>query len=184
MTAGTDSFMGKAMPILGNVTLTSETAATDILTITPASSQTGNAVALSVNTSTANAIKISWTSTGAIAATAGANANAILVSPSSKSVMNCVVMYDGIASAGAPVNTCVAFLGVNGSVYTNGPGYLLAVAGSLGTMGTGVHFTNNPVVVGLTMTADPTSDSVYAGIKCLFGSKAYYILAVPDSSLS
>lgn len=42
MAQGSDSFMGKAMPILGNVTLTGETAADDILTITGATSQSGD----------------------------------------------------------------------------------------------------------------------------------------------
>ena len=42
MATGTDSFMGKAMPIVGNATLTGETAADDILTITGASSQSGD----------------------------------------------------------------------------------------------------------------------------------------------
>lgn len=42
MATGTDSFGGMGMPIVGNVTLTSETAGDDVLTITGASSQTGD----------------------------------------------------------------------------------------------------------------------------------------------
>lgn len=42
MATGTDSFLGKAMPIVGNVTLTSETAGDDVFTITGASSQAGD----------------------------------------------------------------------------------------------------------------------------------------------
>ena len=46
MATGTDSFMGKAMPILGNATLTGETAADDVLTITGATSQAGDLLVL------------------------------------------------------------------------------------------------------------------------------------------
>jgi len=42
MAKGTDSFMGKAMPLVGNVEFISETAADDAITITGAASQSGD----------------------------------------------------------------------------------------------------------------------------------------------
>jgi len=181
MATGTDSFMGKAMPITGNVTLTSETAADDILTITSATSQTGNSLVINgLASSAANAIKISVTSTGAMAANASVNANAILVQASSKSVMNAVLMYDSVGGVtSAQVNTAVALLGSNG---TKAPTYFLTM-GSTGGPGEGAAADNGFLDAALTLNSANTKLS-WAGLKCLFGSKAYYILACPDSNLA
>jgi len=46
MATGNDSFMGKAVPILGNTQITSETAGDDLLTLTGATSQTGDLLVL------------------------------------------------------------------------------------------------------------------------------------------
>lgn len=181
MATGTDSFMGKAMPIGGNVSLTSETAADDILTIVSATSQTGNSLVInSLASSAANAIKISVTSTGAMAANASVNANAILVQASSKSVLNCVVMYDSVGGVtSAQVNSAVALLGTNG---TKAPTNFLTI-GSTGGPGEGAAATNGFLTVGLTSNTACTK-AAWAGLKCLFGSKAYYVMALPDTNLS
>jgi len=211
MAAGTQSFMGKALPITGNATITGVTAATDVLTITGAASQsgdflvvkdsastehlvvsssglmtvtsftaTGNLTFNGLSSSNLNAITIAVTTTGAIVADITASvANAIYVKSSSKSAFNSVLMYDSLASAAASVSSVNMFLGVNGSL---APDYFLSLGTS--TIGQGAAGDNGFLNAGITLTADPTSDSVYAGIKCLFGSKAYYILAVPDSSIT
>jgi len=172
--------MGRGMPISGNVTLTSLTAATDILTLANATSQTGAAIALTVASSAQNGIKISVTSTGAMAANASVNANAILVQASSKSVLNAVVMYDSVGGVtSAQVNSAVAFLGTNG---TKAPTYFLTVGGT-GGPGEGAATDNGFLDVGLTSNTAATK-AAWGGIKCLFGSKMYYILAIPDSNLS
>lgn len=211
MATGTDSFMGKAMPILGNTTLTGETAADDILTITAATSQSGDyfvcenstgtehfvisssglvtmtsmsvsgTITKTVSSSAANGLVISVTSTGAMAAgyTVGANANAILVQPSSKAIMNAVVMYDSVgASASSQVNDANSFLAVNGS---KAPLYFLQMWGS--AMGLGAAADCDFLDVGLTSNTAATK-AAWAGIKCLFGSKMYYILAIPDTNLT
>jgi len=180
MTAGTNSYNGLALPLNGNATMTSLTAASDILTLANATSQTGNALSLTVASSTMNGIKISVTSTGAMAANASKNANAILIQASSKSVLNCAIMYDSVGGVtSAQANTAVAFLGVNG---TKAPTYFLTV-GTTGGPGEGAAADNGFVDVGLTSNSAATK-AAYAGIKILLGSKMYYILAVPDSNLS
>jgi hypothetical protein len=182
MTAGTQSFMGKALPISGNATFTGETAATDILTITSATAQTGDSLVINgINSTTANGIKINVTSTGAMAASAAENCNAILVQASSKSVLNCVVFYDSEPSGAtaASVSSAVAFLGSAG---TKAPAYFLTMGGT-GGPGEGAATTNGYFTAGLTSNTAATK-AAFGGIKCLFGSKAYYILAVPDSNLT
>lgn len=211
MAEGTKTYEGLAVPLFGESEIKGQTAATDILTITGATSQSGDYLVCQNSTGTehfvvsssglvtitsfsnsgastfsglssssANAIKISVTSTGAMAANASVNANAILVQASSKSVMNCVVMYDSVGGVtSAQVNTAVAFLGSNG---TKAPTYFMTIGGT-GGPGEGAATTNGFLNVGLTSNSAATKAS-YAGIKCLFGSKAYYILAVPDSNLA
>lgn len=205
MAQGTDSFMGKAMPIVGNVTLTGETPADDIFTITGSTSQTGDYFVVedssgtelfvidssgyiegtihnTLSSSALNGITIAVTTTGALADAYQTEdlACAIVVAPSSKAVFNAIIMYDSEgAAAGSQVNDCNVFFAVNGSV---GPHYFISVGAS--QIGLGAPADNGFVNAGATMTADPTSDSVYAGIKILLGSKDYYLLAVPDSSLT
>lgn len=181
MTKGNSSFMGRGMSLEGNSEMVSETAGTDILTITSATAQTGNSLVIDgISSSTANAIKINVSSTGAMAASAAENANAVLVQASSKSVLNCVVFYDSEPSGAtaASVSTAVAFLGSAG---TKAPTYFLTMGGT-GGPGEGAATTNGYFTAGLTQNTAATKAAV-GGIKCLFGSKAYYILAVPDSNL-
>ena len=199
MAEGNKTYEGLAVPLLGESEIKQQVAATDILTITGASGMTGDFLVfqdnsgtevfviesggqptLAISSSTANAMKISVTSTGAMAANASVNANAILVQASSKSVMNAVVMYDSVGGVtSAQVNTAVAFLGSNG---TKAPTYFLTMGGT-GGPGEGAATTNGYLTVGLTSNTAATK-AAYGGIKCLFGSKAYYILAVPDSNLA
>lgn len=181
MATGTDSFMGKAMPILGNTTLTGETVGDVILTVTAPTAQTADIMVLGdLNSSASNALKIKLSSTGAIAATAALNANAILVQGSSKSAINCLLMYDSVGASGsATVSTATAFLGSNG---TKAPTYLMTVGGTAAPS-QGAATSNGFLTVGLTANTAATK-AAWAGLKCLFGSKAYYVLAIPDTNLS
>lgn len=192
MAEGSITYEGLAVPLYGESEIQQQTAATDILTLTGASSITGDYLVMQdssgnedivfhgLSSSAYNAIQINVRSTGAIAANASVNANAILVQASSKSVINCVVMYDSVGGVtSAQVNTAVAFLGSNG---TKAPTYFLTVGGT-GGPGEGAATTNGFLEVALTSNSAATKAS-YAGLKCLFGSKAYYILTVPDSNLA
>lgn len=200
MATGTNTFMGKAVPIDGESQITAITAANDILTLTGATSHTGDffvcenstgaelfVIDVSGNMTTAGAFQISSsattgavmievTSTGAIAEGA-ITSHAVHVDASSKSVLNAIIGYN--TGGGTEVGSCDAFFAVHGS---KAPTYLFSVGAT--AIGVGAAADNGFVDAGLTMTADPTSDSVYAGIKCLLGSKVYYVLAVPDSSMT
>lgn len=216
MAEGNETYEGLAVPLFGESEIVQQTAATDIITLTGAGSQSGDFLVCQTNTGTenlvvsssglvtsavgmtmtavtasaestfsglsssaANGITISVTSTGAMAANASVNANAILVQASSKSVINAVVMYDNVGSVSAQVNTAVAFLGNNG---TKAPTYFLTVGGT-GGPSEGAAVTNGFLEIAKTSNTTATK-AAWAGLKCLFGSKAYYILAVPDTNLS
>ena len=192
MAEGNETWEGGAVPLFGESEIQAQTAANDILTLTGAASHTGDFLVMQNSTGTEylvfnqmsssanNAIHIKVSSTGAMAANASVNANAILVQASSKSVMNAVVMYDSVGGVtSAQVNTAVAFLGSNG---TKAPTYFLTVGGT-GGPGEGAAADNGFLDAALTLNAAATKAS-FAGLKCLFGSKAYYILAVPDTNLA
>jgi len=190
MAEGNETWEGGAVPLFGESEIQAQTAANDILTLTGASSHTGDFLVMQnssgaemivfnqLSSSANNAITIAISSTGAMAANASANGNAILVQPTSNANFNCVVMYDNTATS-AQVNSATAYLGVNG---TKAPTYFLTV-GTTGGPGEGAAADNGFLDVGLTGNTAATK-AAYAGIKCLFGSKAYYILAVPDSNLA
>ena len=209
MATGTDSFMGKAMPILGNATLTGETAADDILTITGATSQSGDYFVIENSTGTeyfvidssgyiasemtfsesinaaamsdskSNAITIAVTNTAALTAAnvAADITNAIIIQPASNAIMKSVVMYDNDVSAGQ-ASTCEAFLAVNGSTP---PDYFMQLWGS--AMGLGAAADQGFLDASMACNALATKAN-WAGLKCLFGSKVYYVMALPDTNLS
>jgi len=161
MATGTDAFMGKAMPILGNTQLTSETAGDDIFTVTGATDQSGNYVVVAI------------TSTNAVT-TLSEGPNAFTVTATSKSIFNAIIEYD---SGDAPVGSCGVFLAVDGS---KAPTYLLSVASS--KLGIGAATDNG--FFNASVDFSPSTASAWAGLKILAGSKAYYILAVPDTGVT
>ena len=135
----------------------------------------GFAGSLSSTTQVAGLI-INVTSTGAIAET-GTNVNGIVVSANSKSVLNSVIQYS--AGAEGTVSTAVSFLAVSG---TKAPTYFLKVGNS--TFGLGASAHNGFWDTSLSFGTFPTSAVAVAGIKMLAGTKAYYIIAYPDTALS
>lgn len=164
-----------------NLVISSSGLITSVVGITAtAVNATAESTFSGLSSSAANAITISVTSTGALTANASVNANAILVQASSKSVINAVVMYDSVGDGGsAQVSTAVAFLGSNG---TKAPTYFLTIGGT-GGPGEGAAVTNGFLEVAKTSNTAATK-AAWGGIKCLFGSKAYYIMALPDTNLS
>ena len=142
MTEGTKSYEGLAVPIYGESEITQQVAATDILTITGAASQSGDflvcqdgsgnekfvvsssglvtsAVGLSATTgsfvlasSGINGVTVSVTSTGAVAAGA-VLANGVVVATSSKANMNAAFAY--INSTGGTAGATNYLLACEGS---------------------------------------------------------------------
>src|SRR3990172_1841376 len=104
MAEGNKTFEGLAVPLLGESEIQQQTAATDILTLTGAASQTGDFLVLQ-NSTGADAVEISVTSTGAIADGAKTS-NAVLVSASSKSTLNAIIGYN--SGGGSEVGSAVA----------------------------------------------------------------------------
>ncbi len=206
MAVGDNSYDGLAVPLFGESEIIQQTAATDILTITGASSQTGDFIAcrnstggevFSVSASglstmltftsaafestlsssaTSGAMRVAITATGAMAAGA-ITANAMLVSNSSKGVINSVVGYN--SGGGTEVGSAVAFLSVYGS---KAPSYLFSVGST--TAGVGAAADNGFVEVATRFLAAPDTTRTYAAAKVLCGSKVYYIPMVPNTGMA
>lgn len=213
MAEGTKTYHGLAVPLFGESEIQAQTAATDILTITGASAHTGDfivcqnstgaelfvvsssglvtsAVGASFSgvtafsgtltgtlssTAASYSIGVSVTSTGALAVGA-TGVNAVLVSASSKSVLNSVIGYYTPDSA---VGTCNAFLTVYGS---KAPSYLLSVGAS--AAGLGAATDNGFFEAATRFISAPSTSITYGAVKILAGSKCYYLLAIPDTSMA
>ena len=202
MAEGTSTFEGLAVPLFGESEIKQQTVATDILTLTGASGQTGDFLVLQNSTGTENLVisasgaitavvsptftisssgqpgglGISVTSTGAIAQGA-TQLNAVLVSASSKSVLNAVVGYN--SGGGTEVGTAEAFLAVHGS---KAPSYLFSVGAT--AAGVAAAADNGFVEVATRFLAAPDTTRTYAAAKVLAGSKVYYIPMVPDTGMA
>ena len=203
MAEGNETYKGLAVPLFGESEITQQTAASDIVTLTGAASQTGDfivcqnstgaevfvvdvsgIVTLEVSATTqAAGLDIVVTSTGALAAlgTTETYVSAVVVSPSSKAIMNCAFVYMGGDTA--TVNTAVTLLGCDGG--NSLPSYFLAIGASAGdaiykgvTLGDDAGF----VDVALKLTTFD-SDQPFIGIKSLAGSNTIYLLAVHASGV-
>ena len=200
MAEGTSTFMGLAPALLGESEIIQQTAATDIVTITGAASQTGDfivcqnssgaevfvvsssggitartytlAAGLS-STTAAYGISVSVTSTGALAQ--GSVGSAFLVSMSSKAVLNAAYGYQSPDSA---VGTAVTFCMVNGS---KAPSYFISVGAT--APGVGAATDNGFFEAATRFLTAPSTALTYGAIKILAGSKAYYIPCVPDTGM-
>ena len=202
MPVGKSSYDGLAPALLGESEIVQQTAATDVLTVTGASGQTGDFLVLRNSSNTelfvvsasgaltgsvgpvislsssgkAGAVQVSVTSTGAIAQGA-TQLNAVLVSQSSKSVLNSVVGFN--SGGGSEVGTCEAFLAVHGS---KAPSYLFSVGAT--AAGVAAAADNGFVEVATRYLAAPDTTRTYAAAKVLCGSKVYYIPMVPDTGMA
>ena len=224
MTTGTQTYDGMAVPLYGESTITQQTAATDLLTLTGAASMSGDflvmtnstgaemlsisssgyittlrgvnvgttlavagAVTLSSSitgtqmtlvvsaTTTTAGLTVSITSTGAI--TAGdTRVNGVLVSGSSKAVMNSAYAWNGLAGDGTAV--CNYFVAIHGS---KAPTYFLGIGTS--TVAIGTIADTGFVNTGMFYRSAPVTTMPIVGIKCLLGDSVWYIPLVPDSYL-
>ena len=195
------TYDGLAVPLNGESQITQITAATDILTITGASSQSGDFIVcenstgaelfyvdstgaitgtqatlvLSATTMTAGMV-VSVTSTGALA-TAETAVNGVLVSASSKSVLNAAFGYT--SGAGSEVGSCNHLLMSDGS---KAPTYFLGVSASVGP-GAGAIVANGFLDDSLLLNTF-TCDHPFVGLKCIAGSVAFYLLGAQATGIT
>lgn len=174
MTEGTSTFNGLGVPLLGESEIAQQTAATDILTITGASSQAGDFLVMQDASgnelfvvTAAPAVNLAINSTTAtnygIKLTLGASA-----------VAAAVIEYDAGITA-----TCTSFLQVNGS---KAPSYLLSVGAS--AAGIGGASDNGLFESATRFISAPDTVLTYGAVKMLAGSKCYYLLAIPDTGMA
>lgn len=198
MSEGSGTWEGLGIPRLGEYEQVQQNPTLDMVTLTGSTGQSGDffvaqdsdgtevfaisssgmvtaskAVTYTLSsTAVTQAVNVTVTSTGAFAA--GANNAAYMVTGSSKSALNACFGYN-CASSGIPPT---AFLLVDGS---SAPSYFLTVSASVGP-GIGAAAVNGFFEASHNLLDAPDSDTVFGIIKILAGSKAYHILALPDTA--
>ena len=155
MAEGTGTFMGLAVPLLGESEIKQQTVANDILTLTGGTSMTGDFVVLQ-DVSGNELFYI--TNEGEV--------NIAINSTAATSVISFAM------GAGAVVTN---FLAVS---TTNAPSYFLSIASSAGPLDNGFWDT------AVRYLAAPSTAITYAALKMINGTKAFYILAVPDTGVA
>jgi hypothetical protein len=156
MAEGTKTFHGLAVPLLGESEIQQQTAATDILSLTGASAMSGDFVVLQ-------------DSSGTELFVVGAKGEI-----SGKIVSSAATSFISLAlgSTGAVTN----FLAVS---TTTAPSYFLSIASSgAGAADNGFWDT------AVRYLAAPSTALTYGALKIISGTKAYYILAVPDTGVA
>ena len=188
MAKGTSTYEGLAVALYGESEIQATSAALDIFTLTGASSHTGDYLVgqtfagveeivirgLSSSGDVAG-FQISPTSTGAIAAGA-TQANGVLISPSSKAIINVAFGYQSHESA---VGTTNYLLGCHGS---KAPTYFLGIGGT--AVGIGAATTNGFVEAGLFLTAAIATTTPMVGLKVQFGDSVFYVMCIAQCGLS
>ena len=175
MTEGTKTFEGLAVPLYDESEIQQQTVATDILTITGGASQTGDFLVLQTSAG-AELFVVSAAGNVDIAINSTTSTNhGIKFTMGASSVTQCVIDY----TAGITAAT-TAYLGVASS---NGPTYLLSVAGSAGH-GVGAAATNGFYNASLKYVSAPSTAIPMGGVKMIAGSKAYWIPCIPDTGMA
>lgn len=155
MTEGTHTFMGLGVPLLGESEIKQQTAATDILTLTGASSQSGDFLVL--QDSSGNEL-LSVNSKGEV--------SLAINSTAATSVINFAM------GAGAVVTN---FLAISTS---NSPSYFLNVASSGGGLQAAGFISTKRFI------SAPSTAITYGALAMIAGTKAYYIPIVPDTGMA
>jgi len=213
MAEGSETYMGLAVPLFGESEIQAQTAANDILTLTGATSHTGDflvcqnstgaelfvvdvngalsvassmtgtqaTLVVSATTQTAG-LNISVTSTGALQAlgTAETAVSGVLISPSSKAVMNAAFAYAGGSTS--TVNTAITLLGCMGA--NSLPSYFLAIPTTGADIYVGAHSGDHGFVDASMKLNTFTCDHPFVGIKALSGSQTIYLLAVHATGIT
>ena len=173
MAEGTKTYNGLGVPLFGESEIEQQTAATDILTLTGATSQSGDFLVLQdVSGNELFVVGSNGQISLAVNGTASTNFG-IKLTLGASAVAAAVVEYD---SGVGGVTT--AFLQVNGSL---APAYLLSVGAT--AAGIGAATDNGLFEASVKFLSAPSTAITYGGVKMLAGSKAYYVLAIPDTSV-
>ena len=202
MAEGNKTYEGLAVPLFGESELIQQTAATDFLTLTGASGMTGDFLVCQTNTGTevfvvssvgqmtlalsattqSAGLSVSVTSTGALQAlgTAETAVSGVVVSPSSKAIMNCAFAYAGGDTS--TVNTAISLLGCYGG--NSLPSYFLSLPGSGSEIYVGAHSGDHGFVDASMLINTFTCDHPFVGIKSLSGSQTIYLLAVHATGIT
>ena len=196
MAEGTSTFEGLSLPRLGEYEQVQQALATDMATLTGAASMTGDflvcqdsdgtevfavsssgkitsAVGVTYtlsSTTVTQAVNVTVTSTGAFAA--GAKNAAYMVTGSTKSALNACYGYNAGAEGIPPTSFCLT----SGSA---SPTYFISVGS---TPGTGAAADCGFFDSEHKLLDAPSSATVFGVIKILAGSKAYHLLALPDTA--
>jgi hypothetical protein len=156
MAEGTKTFHGLAVPLLGESEIQQQTAATDILSITGAASQSGDFLVLQDS------------------------------SGNERFVVNAKGEINGLISSSAATSFISLALGSSAAVTnflavstTAAPSYFL----SIGSSGGGAQ-DNGFWDTAVRYLAAPSTALTYGALKIISGTKAYYILAVPDTGVA
>ena len=193
MTVGTSTFMGLALPLFGQSEIAQTTLGTDILTITGLASQTGDFI-VARNSTGGEEFVVSSSGLVTARGLALSGVNTFTASPLAFTISSTVSTNYGISftlGASAVVDALIKYTaGITGattSVFqvasSNGPTYLLSIATSAGA-GVGAAASNGFFAITKSYVSAPSTVIPMAGVKMLAGSKAYWILAIPDTGLA
>lgn len=175
MAEGTKTYEGLAVPLFGESEIQQQTAATDLLTLTGASSMSGDFVVMQ-NSTGAELLVVGYRGTVdfAIGSTTSTNYG-IGFTLGASAVADALIKYTaGITGATTSVFQVSS---------TNGPTYLLSVGTSAGA-GVGAAANNGFFTASKSYISAPSTVIPMGAIKILAGSKAYYILCIPDTGMA
>lgn len=175
MAEGTKTYEGLAVPLFGESEIQQQTAATDLLTLTGASSMSGDFVVMQ-NSTGAELLVVGYRGTVdfAIGSTTSTNYG-IGFTLGASAVADALIKYTaGITGATTSVFQVSS---------TNGPTYLLSIGTSAGA-GVGAAANNGFFTATKSYVSAPSTVIPMGAIKILAGSKAYYILCIPDTGMA
>jgi hypothetical protein len=173
MPEGIHTYNGLGVPLFGEAEIKQQTAATDILTLTGATSMSGDFIVL--QNSTGGEIFVIGSAGNIDLAVASSTATnyGVKLALSASAVAAAVVEYE--SGVGGVTTT---FLQVNGSL---APSYLLSVGAT--AAGIGAATDNGLFEAAIKFLSAPSTAITYGAVKMLAGSKVYYVLAIPDTSM-
>jgi len=186
----TGTWEGLGLPRLGEYEQVQQTAATDMVTLTGASSKTGDYIVgqtsagveefviSGLSASNVNGVTLNVTTTGAIAAGSQGVACGFLVSMSSKANLNAAFAYT-VSSTAVHVGACDYFLMSNGS---KAPTYFLGVSASVGP-GLGAIVANGFLDDSLKINTF-TCDHPFVGLKCIADSVVFYLIGAQATGIT
>ena len=213
MAEGNKTYEGLAVPLLGESEIKQQTAATDILTITGAGSQSGDFLVCQTATGTENLV---ISSSGLLTSVVGASftsgtfsgaVTSIVSSTLTSAGLNVSVTSTGAVAAGAVLVNGVAVSPSSKANMNSAFAYLNSTGGTAGTTNylLGCHGSKSPnyllgvgatavgvaaatdngfVDAGLFLTAALATTTPMVGLKVQFGDSVFYVMCVAQCGLS